>query len=221
MSERPDSQEWLRRGPPLAGNAFTIVEEFERRVADFTGAPHAVAVDCCTSALFLCCVRLDVRTTPVRVPCRTYVSVPMAVLHAGGWVEFEDREWSGIYDLSPYPIWDAAKRFRRHLFAEIWTSGPRYVCLSFHVKKHLPIGRGGMILTDDVEAASWFRRARYDGRRGVPYRHEVITQLGWHMYMTPEQAARGLYLLDVLPDDYPPDLTEDYPDLRLQPVFQR
>ena len=55
----------------------------------------------------------------------------------------------------------------------------------------------------------------------MPYRHEVITQLGWHMYMTPEQAARGLYLLDVLPDDYPPDLTEDYPDLRLQPVFQR
>jgi dTDP-4-amino-4,6-dideoxygalactose transaminase len=36
--------------------------------------------------------------------------------------------------------------------------------LSFHRRKHLAIGRGGMILTDDAEAAKWLRLARYDTR---------------------------------------------------------
>jgi dTDP-4-amino-4,6-dideoxygalactose transaminase len=35
-------------------NAFGVVDEFERRVAEYAGSKYAVAVDCCTSALFLC-----------------------------------------------------------------------------------------------------------------------------------------------------------------------
>ena len=36
--------------------------------------------------------------------------------------------------------------------------------LSFHIKKQLPIGKGGMILTDDQQAVEWFKKARYEGR---------------------------------------------------------
>jgi len=35
-------------------NPFKIVSDFEETVADYTGAPYAVAVDSCTNALFLC-----------------------------------------------------------------------------------------------------------------------------------------------------------------------
>ena len=47
-----------------------------------------------------------------------------------------------------------------------------FMCLSFHVKKLLPIGKGGMILCDDREAVNWFKQARYEGRSEKPYHLE-------------------------------------------------
>jgi dTDP-4-amino-4,6-dideoxygalactose transaminase len=192
-------------------NAYGVVGEFEKRVAEFAGARYGIAVDCCTSGILLCCAYLEVEE--VICPARTYISVPMAVIHSGGKVRFEDFDWRGVYQLKPYPIFDGAKRFRRAMYRG------GYHCLSFHLKKHIPIGRGGMILTDDEEAADWFRKARYDGREGKPYDQEKVSMMGYHCYMTPEQAARGLALMDVMNPDLP-DLTEDYPDLRQMPVFQ-
>lgn len=192
-------------------NAFGVVAEFERRVAEYAGSKYAVAVDCCTNALFLCFKYLQVDL--VRVPARTYVSVPMAVIHAGGCPVFMDYRWDGVYQLLPYPIFDGAKRFRRNMYE----SGLH--CLSFHIKKHLPIGRGGMVLTNDSDAVEWLKRARYDGREERHYGEGEIKSLGWHCFMEPEQAARGLRLLDQMKDDNP-DLTEDYPDLRTMPVFR-
>lgn len=203
-------------------NAYGVVAEFERRVAEFAGARFGVAVDCCSNAIFLClqyaqwrgwATDYGRREAAVTLPARTYVSVPMACVHAGYRVRFEDYDWRGVYKLAPLEITDGAKRFRRGMYR-----GGLH-CLSFHAKKHLPIGRGGMVLTDDEPAAKWLRKARYDGRDGKPYADELVDMLGWHAYMTPEQAARGLALLDVMPSDQMPDLTEDYPDLRKMPVF--
>ena len=194
--------------------AYDVVAGFESRVAEFAGAKHGIATDCCTSALFLCMRFKNVAGgVPVRIPCKTYVSVPMAVLHAGGKVEFTEEDWVGVYPLRPYGIHDGAKRFRRDMY-----EGGLH-CLSFHIKKSIDIGRGGMILTDDDDAAKWLRKARYDGREGKPYPEEKIDMLGWHVYMTPEQAARGLALLDVMPAGGFEDQTEDYPDLREMPIF--
>lgn len=199
-------------------NAFVIVEEFERRVAEYAGAPHAVAVDCCTNAIFLSLQYQlrKVRPAPLAVslPARTYCSVPMVCIHAGFAVHFDDYVWLGAYQVKPFDIWDGAKRFTRGMYR-----GGMH-CLSFHAKKILAIGRGGMILTESAEAAVWLRKARYDGRDGKPYTEELPSMVGWHMYMTPEQAARGLQLLDVLPASNP-DQTEDYPDLRTFPAFRR
>ena len=36
--------------------------------------------------------------------------------------------------------------------------------VSFQIKKRIPIGRGGMILTDSKDAYDWFKYASYDGR---------------------------------------------------------
>mgnify|MGYP001598577679 CR=1 FL=1 len=196
-------------------NAFGVVEEFERRVAQFSGARHAVAVDCCTNAIFLSLQyrkhQAGGRAAHLILPARTYASVPMACVHAGYSISFRDCAWSGTYEIEPVGIVDSAKRLSLSMY-----SGGLH-CLSFHVKKPLPIGRGGMILTDDERAAKWLRMARYDGREGKPYPQERITMMGWHCYMTPEQAARGLLLLDLYAER--PIEDEDYPDLREMPVF--
>ena len=91
-----------------------------------------------------------------------------------------------------------------------------YQCLSFHVKKHLCIGRGGAILTEDPDAVMWLRRARFDGRAPVPLLQDNFTMLGWNVYMEPSNAARGLQLLQALGDRELPDLSvesQGYPDL--------
>ena len=194
-------------------NPFEIVRAFEQRMAEYTGAPYAVAVDSCTNALFLCCRYMNVET--VWVPKRIYLSVPQSIVHAGGVVEFEDRPWQGIYQLKPYPIWDAAKRLTKDMYLK-----GQFMCLSFHVKKNLPIGKGGMILTDNKEAVEWFKRARYEGRGEVPYEQDDIDMLGWNMYMTPQQAAWGLTLMQSYPD-YMPDQVEEYKDLTEFSLFKQ
>ena len=174
-------------------NPYEVVRMFEEEVANYTGAIHAVAVDSCTDALFLCCLYKQVKN--VVFPNRTYLIVPQSIMQAGGKVTFDENlEWDGIYELSPYKIYDAAKRFTYGMYI----SGT-LMCLSFHDKKILPIGKGGMILTDDKEADKWFRLSRYEGRGEVMYHEDDIRQMGYNMYMTPEQAARGLTLMRNIP----------------------
>lgn len=182
-------------------NPFEIVRMFEEEVAEYTNAPYAVAVDSCTNALFLACKYLQVQE--VCIPKKTYLSVPQSIEHAGGKVVFTDLDWTGIYQLKPYPIYDAAKRFTSNMYEK-----GTFMCLSFHIKKLLPIGKGGMILTDDPEAVQWFKRARYEGRSEKNYMQDDITFAGWNMYMTPEEAARGLSMMLNYPE-HMPDLDEN------------
>lgn len=191
-------------------NAFSIVRQFEERVAEFAGSKYAVAVNTGTSALFLSLQYLkDGR--PVTLPARTFVSVPMAVVQCGLKVEFEDVAWRGVYQLKPYPVWDGALRFKRGMY-----QGGLH-CLSFHARKLLNIGEGGMVLTDDEEAASWLRKASYSGRGAPDYRIEDVDMIGWQMYLTPEKAARGLHLMEYVEDWE--DQVMEYPDLRTVRVF--
>lgn len=189
-------------------NPFGIVKLFEEEIAHYTGAPYAVAVDSCTNALFLCCKYLEVKT--VTIPSKTYLSVPQSITHAGGKVEYSKKEWNGIYQLEPYPIYDAALR----LTSQMYLKGT-FMCLSFHYKKHLPIGKGGMILTDDIDAVKWLKRARYEGRDEKGYWEDEIKEPGWNMYMTPNEAATGLSLMQNLNMNNA-DLTEEngYRELR-------
>ena len=73
-----------------------------------------------------------------------------------------------------------------------------------------------MILTDNLEAVKWFKARRYEGRTdGLKYHEDMIDEEGWNMYMTPEQAARGLTLLQNYPLNMPDQIEEGgYKDLR-------
>lgn len=178
-------------------NPYKIVRMFEEEIAEYTGSPYAVSIDSCTNALFLVCKYLEV--TEVTIPSQTYLSVPQSITHAGGEVIFDKRaetnHWKGMYQLKPYPIWDAAKRLTSNMYVP-----NQFMCLSFHIKKLLPIWKGGMILTDDAEAADWFKKARYEGRSEKYYKDDDITFHGWNMYMTPQQAAHGLSMLQTYPE---------------------
>lgn len=188
-------------------NPFKIVEMFETAVAEYSGARYGVAVESCTSALLLCCKFLNVKE--VTIPKKTYVGVPHSIVNAGGSVKFEDLEWVGNYFLKPYPIVDSARRFKRGMYIP----GTLY-CVSFHWTKHLAIGRGGMILTDDPVAVEWLKRARFDGRReGVPPKEDSFNVPGYHFYMTPELAASGITRLFYMPDENEDLPNSDYPDL--------
>lgn len=169
---------------------------FEDEVADYTGAKYAVSVDNCTNAIFLVCKYLNVGD--VIIPSKTYLSVPQSIIHAGGNVIFDKRketnDWRGVYQLKPYPIYDAAKRFTSEMYIP-----NTYMCLSFHIKKHLKISKGGMILTDNEDAVKWFKKARYEGRSEKLYHMDDIDMLGWNMYMTPQQASHGLSLMQNIP----------------------
>jgi dTDP-4-amino-4,6-dideoxygalactose transaminase len=194
-----------------------VVELFEEKLAKWTGAPYAVATDSATHAMELA-LRFTGPWPELTVPKHTYVSVPQLVRKLGAKVKWNGDGWEGIYKLAPSPVVDASLRLR----SEMYIPGT-FMCLSFQIKKRLPIGRGGMILTDDAKAYEWLKRAVYDGRTpGKAWRQDVIQQMGYHYYMTPEDAARGLLLFDN-GFESTDDLWryKEYPDLTVMDYFQR
>jgi dTDP-4-amino-4,6-dideoxygalactose transaminase len=206
---------------PLKQNPYSIVIDFEERIAEWAGAKYGVAVESGTAAIFLSLMYLKDKLGgigTVTIPKYTYPSVPCSIIHAGGKVKFEDLDWQGEYELKPLNVWDAALRFKKGMYHG------GFQCLSFHIKKHLPIGRGGMILTDDEEAMRWLKKARFDGREPVPLLEDNFTMLGYNMYMEPSQAARGIQLFEIIRNKELPDLKREeqgYPNLDLFEVYKK
>jgi dTDP-4-amino-4,6-dideoxygalactose transaminase len=181
-----------------------VIDIFEKKVAAFSGSKYAVSVDCCSHGLFLVMKylqhtgELNVNDV-ITMPKMTYVSTAMQIIHAGNQVAFEDLEWSGVYQFKPTRLWDGAVRWKK----DMYVGNDALQVVSFQIKKRVPIGKGGMILTDSEDAYRWLKLASYDGRDlNTPYTDDNhVSILGYHMYMTPEDAARGIILMDSVPDD--------------------
>jgi len=205
-------------------NAFDSVRLFEKKLSEYTGAPHVVVVESCSAAIFLSLAYYrDVikhRKQKVTISKRTYPSVPAAIKNTENKIIFiEDDAWQecGWYYLKPYRIVDSARYIGRNMYDKFREN---FVCLSFHAKKSLPIGRGGAILTDDKKAVEWFKSARHDGRHdGVELINDKIENVGWNFTMTPEQASRGLVLMGNLKEENILSF-EVYPDLSLCECFK-
>jgi hypothetical protein len=152
----------------------------------------------------------------VTIPRYTYVGVGMSVLNSGHDIAFREQDdWTGEYMLTPFPLWDSARRLTSGMYRE-----GHMQCLSFHWTKHLAISQGGAILLDDPEADDWLRRARFDGRRaGVKPKDDTFDIVGYHAYMSPSDAAEGLTRLATLPRHNANLPWSDYSDLSTAPVF--
>ncbi|HUN55879.1 MAG TPA: DegT/DnrJ/EryC1/StrS family aminotransferase [Smithella sp.] len=174
-----------------------VIDIFEKKVAKFAGSKYAVAVDCCTHAIDLCLTFKSIISNTNQlclIPRNTYISVPMsAVLNPFCELKFTDEKWEKYYRIGDTGVVDAAT----------WWEDGMYIpdtlfCISFQRKKIIPIGRGGMILTNDPLSYHWLKINRYDGRdMEISYDGDKhIKDLGYHYYMTPEDAARGIILMD-------------------------
>lgn len=215
----------VRKPGTLASSVYDVTKNFEERLAEYTGAPYAVTVDNQSNALFLALYYEKITGKTIKIPSRTYPSVPCEIIHAGGKVEFEPVQGTtlkGAYQLYPTNVWDSALRFT----SDMYITGT-HMCVSFTGPyKHLKLGKGGAILTDDFEAYKWFKRARYSGRNEVSYHDDNFDMLGWNFYMMPEIASRGLLLMNQFynMDGTPKhndDLELPYPDLSKFNVYQK
>lgn len=197
---------------------YDIVEALENRIAEYSGSKYAVAVDSCTNALLIALKYWRCKTGlhKVVLPKRTYVGVAYSVINAGMYCEFIDDNWKGAYNIGNTPVVDSARRF----FKGMYETGTLH-CLSAHWGKHLKIGRGGFILTDDFEASEIMKKMRFDGRTAkVNPDDDNFIYHGHHCYMLPEEASRGLMLMNYMPD-YNTDLPWDnYPDLSKFDIFK-
>ena len=200
-------------------NPYQVVIDFETALAEYSGSKYCVCVESCTIALFLSMKYKDAaKGRIITMPKYSYPGVANSIIHAGGIIMFTDEKWEGVYQLNPLNIIDGALRFKRDMYIR-----ETFHCLSFHLKKRLGIGRGGAILTDDADAAAWFRLARFDGRSAVPLREDSITVIGYNAYMQPDQAARGLQILQMVQNKELDDLgfdSQQYSDLSLQPAYK-
>jgi dTDP-4-amino-4,6-dideoxygalactose transaminase len=189
-----------------------IIGIFEKKLAQYSGSKYAVLTDCCSNALYLALKYRNFKGK-IDIPENTYLSIPMQILHAGCEVNFVPVKWQGLYKLDPVGIIDGAGRFRKNMYE----GGDNLHLLSFQIKKRVPIGRGGAILTNSEHAYNWLKLASYDGRDlNLPYQDPShIKAIGWHFYMTPEDAARGIIIMDQLSEDLE-DITswENYPNLK-------
>lgn len=201
----------------MANGVYKITEEFEKALADYTGAPYVVTVDNQSNALFLSLMYEKVQGQEITIPSRTYPSVPCEIIHAGAKVKFKPvkgKTIKGAYQLEGSNVWDAALSFTYGMYKP-----ETHMCVSFTGPyKHFKLSKGGAILTDDHDAYLWFKRARYSGRRECSYHDDDFDMLGWNYYMMPELAARGLLLMNQFYNlDGTPKHNEDlelpYPDL--------
>lgn len=190
------------------------VRDFEKKIADFFGSPTAVAVDCCTHAVELC-LRMGGYSN-VNCPTYTYLSIPMTFMKLGINWNFVETTWADYYDISNTDIIDAAVLWKK----DSYIPGKK-MCLSFQFRKHLNLGRGGMILLDDLNQAAELRKMSYDGRiDNVPWADQKVSAMGYHYYMTPETAELGLSKFNDVKNKEPQQWSyRDYPYLPSMPIF--
>jgi len=207
-------------------NPHNVTKLFELEIAKYTGAPYCVCVDNASNALFLALMYDNVKGKEITIPCYTYPSVPNEIIHAGGKVRFWQSQLSikgylkGAYQLIGSKVWDSALRFT----ADMYIDGT-YMCCSFTGGfKHLNLGKGGCILTDNKDAYEWLKIARFSGREECSYHDQKEFHLGYNFYMNPMIATLGLLNMTKFYNvngtkKQMPDVELPYPDLSQHKIY--
>jgi dTDP-4-amino-4,6-dideoxygalactose transaminase len=195
---------------------FHLVSNFEQKVSEFFGSSYGVATDSCTHALELCLRYTGYNN--ITVPTQTYISVPMTLMKLELNWNWKNEEWDDYYHLGDTNIIDAAV-----LWGENTYIPNTFMCLSFQFKKHLSLGRGGMILLSDKNDYRELKKMSYDGRDlSRPWAEQDIDSIGYHYYMTPEVAKTGIQLLNERKKIPGKKWShKDYPYLPNMSVFQK
>ncbi|MBA3302083.1 MAG: DegT/DnrJ/EryC1/StrS family aminotransferase [Thermoleophilaceae bacterium] len=207
-----------------------VVEEFERGVADFCGAAHAIATTSATTAIELALAALGV-DGEVLVADFTYPASGNAVVQRGGTpvlLDVDPATWcldpdaleaaltSSTQAVIAVDVFGLPADYTRiePLLAERGVPlicdaacslggaiGERRTgtfglmsCFSFHPRKSLTTGEGGMVLTEDAELAERMRLLRNHGGRRSGWKVEFVAN-GFNYRMSDLQAALGVVQL--------------------------
>lgn len=194
---------------------FEVVTEFEKKLAEFFGAPYAIAVDSCTHGIELCLRYTDAKG--IVCPKHTYLSIPFLANKLNIDLTWKDEEWVDYYYITENVV-DAAVLWKKNSYIPNTFMG-----ISFQYQKHLTLGRGGVILTDNKEAAIQLKKMSYDGRLpNIPWREQDIDTMGYHYYMTPETAKLGLDTIENKINSTPRQwVVSDWPDLTKMKIFKK
>lgn len=225
---------WVSQGPRVA--------EFEKRFAAYVGAPHAVAVSSCTTALHLALVVAGVKPgDEVLCPSLSFIATANSIVYAGATPVFVDID-PCTYNMDPEAIARAVTPRTKAILIvhqvglpsrieEICEIATRYglvvledaacaigseyrgrriglphtmaACFSFHPRKILSTGEGGMITTADADIAARLRRLRQHAMTVSDLARHSSTQVliesydevGYNYRMTDLQAAIGMVQL--------------------------
>ena len=166
---------------------YDTITKFERALAEFTGAPYAVATDCCTHAIELCFRLLNVKECSL--PSHTYLSVPQTLRMLGVDYKLNFYMWLGEYHFKETTIWDSA----RMLMPKMYRAG-QYQCLSFGPGKPLDNTRGGAILLDNEKHYKRLKRMSNDGRdlSVEKWEEQETFEQGYHYMMRIEEAESAM-----------------------------
>ncbi|PBC08750.1 DegT/DnrJ/EryC1/StrS family aminotransferase [Mesorhizobium sp. WSM3859] len=233
---------WVTQGPEVAA--------FEAEFATFTGAPHAVAVSNCTTALHLALLAAGVKPgDDVVTVSHSYIATANAVTYCGATPVFVDIDpatynidsalieqalsaktsailvvhqmglpcdMAAVVDIARAKglpvIEDAACASGSEIlwdgqWQKVGKAHGDVACFSFHPRKIMSTGDGGMLTTKHADWAAKFKLLRQHGM-SVPdtVRHgsaQVILEthpvLGYNYRMTDIQAAVGREQLKRLP----------------------
>jgi len=196
--------------------SFETVKNFEELISGYFGSPYAVSTDSCTHAIELCLRAENVKAASC--PKRTYLSVPMTLTKLGISWSFVDKNWESYYYLDNTRIIDAAVLWEKNSYIP-----GTLMCLSFQFKKHLSIGRAGMILLDNNNKYKRLKAMAHDGRtdNSKPWSDQNIKEIGYHYYITPECAERGIKKFSEVKNAKPKKWSfKDYPDISMLKVFR-
>ena len=195
--------------------SFEIVAKFEKEIASFFGSPYAVATDCCTHGIELCLRYKEIKK--MIVPAHTYISIPLLSKKLNIELEWKEEEWLDFYQIGGTNIIDAAVLWKENSYIK-----NTLMCISFQFRKHLSLGRGGIILCQTSEDYKNLKRMSYDGMiPDIPWASQNISTMGYHYYMTPETAALGLKKLPEAMATKPRQwVISDWPDLRKMEIFK-
>ncbi len=221
---------WVSQGPKVA--------EFERCVAEYCGAAHAVAVSNCTTALHLALLVLGIGPgDEVICPSMSFIATANAVAYTGAtpvFAEVDPLTYNLDVEAAEAAIGPATRAIllvhQIGLPADLDAFGPlaserglhlvedaacalgsrhrgvligcesELACFSFHPRKVITTGEGGMLLTHSESLADQLRLLRHQGMSVSDLvRHQsdrVIAEqyvcVGYNYRLTDIQAAIGL-----------------------------
>ena len=196
--------------------SFKVVSRFEKTISKYFNAPYGIATDSCTHAIELCLRYQNVKR--VEIPANTYASIPMLGVKLNIKWSWKEEKWKNFYYLGGTNIIDAAVYWKKSGYIP-----NTFMCLSFQYQKHISIGKGGMILTDNLNAYNKLIKLSHDGRkRNLSWRSQNISLIGYHYYLTPEAADKGLKVFKKK-NNLPPRIWsyKDYPDLKKFKCFKK